>query len=52
MELTRLIFTKRFMLQLLAWALITVVALGVCAECQSQGGWSQGGSDSEPHWRR
>jgi hypothetical protein len=33
-------------------AMITAVALGgLAAECQSQGGWSQEGGDSEPRWR-
>jgi hypothetical protein len=52
MELTRMIFTKHFVLQLLAWALITVAVLGVCAECAGEGGTYQGGGDSEPYHRR
>lgn len=51
MELTRMIFTKRFVLQLLAWALITVAVLGVCADCK-EGGTYQGGGDSVPYHRR
>lgn len=51
MELTRMIFTKRFMLQLIAWALITIAVLGVTASCSDEGGMYQGGSDSEPGWR-
>jgi len=46
--IARMMIAKRF----IALALLAVLVLGVCAECQSEGGWSQGGSDSEPHWRR
>jgi len=55
MELARILFTKRFMLQLLAWALISVAVLGVSASCddnnRSGSGMWQGGGDSSPSWR-
>jgi len=56
MELTRLIFTKRFARLLATWFVITVAVLGVVASCTDSGGgggrgmW-QGGGDSEPGWR-
>jgi hypothetical protein len=46
--IARLMITKR----VIALALLAVLALGVCAECESQGGWYQGGSDSSPSWRK
>jgi hypothetical protein len=47
--IARLMIARRF----IALALLAVLALGVCAECQSgEGGWYQGGGDSVPRDRR
>ncbi len=52
MELTRMLFTRKFAKIVLTWLIITVSVLGVCAECQkNEGGMWQGGGDSEPGWR-
>lgn len=49
----QLIFTRRFVRLLAAWLLISAAVLGVAASCgDSGGGMWQGGSDSEPGWRR
>lgn len=50
--IARMMITKRFALMLMAWLAITVLTLGVCAECRSEGGWYQGGGDSVPQDRR
>lgn len=50
MEITRKLFTRKFVLQLLAWLVISVAILGVVASCE-EGGMSQEGGDSEPYWR-
>lgn len=53
MTIARMMITKRFALMLMAWVAITVLTLGVAASCpKSEGGMWQGGSDSEPGWRR
>lgn len=51
MELTRMLFTRKFAKIVLAWLIITVAVLGVCADCGGEGGMYQGGGDSEPGWR-
>jgi hypothetical protein len=38
--------------RVIALALLAVLLLGVCAECQGEGGLYQGGGDSVPHHRR
>lgn len=49
--LTRLIVTRPFLMKVLFWATITMLAL-LAASCGDNGGgmW-QGGGDSEPSWR-
>lgn len=34
-----------------AWLLLAVAVFGLAADCGGEGGWSQEGGDSEPHWR-
>lgn len=48
-----MIFTRRFVRLVAVWALIVLATLLVTASCDDSGGgmW-QGGSDSEPGWRR
>jgi hypothetical protein len=47
-----ILVTRKFLLQLLAWLVVTVAVLTVCAECESSSsGWYQGGGDSVPQDR-
>ena len=49
--ITWTMITRKTVKIVLAWLVIAVAVLGVCAQCQSEGGMWQGGSDSEPGWR-
>jgi len=49
--IARMMIDKRPVLRLLAFLAVAVLLLGVCADC-GEGGWSQGGGDSAPTWRK
>lgn len=52
MEIVRVMITRKFLFQLFAWLVISLAMLGVCAQCEDEGGWYQGGGDSIPNDRR
>lgn len=49
--LVRMMITKAFARKLAVWFVITLAVLAVVADCSSEGGMYQGGSDSTPGWR-